>query len=80
MVGQTGKDVVDEAVKHGCSLIQFAGKDLDQSTIDKAHSKGLRCNVVWTDDPKGAAKVLEMGADTILTDSYQLVADATGLK
>ena len=80
MVGQTGKDVVDEAVKHGCSLIQFAGKDLDQSTVDKAHAKGLRCNVVWTDDPKGAAKVLEMGADTILTDSYQLVADATGLK
>ena len=74
-----GKDIVDEAIKHKCQMVQLFKPYFDQSTIDRAHAAGLRVNVFWSDDPAEAKKFLDMGIDTILTNDYLLIANATGL-
>ena len=73
------KDIVDEAIKHKCQMVQLFKPHFDKSTIDRAHAAGLRVNVFWADDPAEAKKFLDMGIDTILTNDYLLIANATGL-
>ena len=75
-----GKDIVDEAIKHKCQMVQLFKPHFDKSTIDRAHAAGLRVNVFWADDPAEAKKFLDMGIDTILTNDYLLIANATGLR
>lgn len=72
--------IVEAAIKHKCQMVQLFKPYFDQSTIEKAHGAGIRCNVFWSDDPEEAKRFLEMGADTILTNDYQPIADATGLR
>ena len=48
--------------------------------IDKAHEHGIICNVFYADDTDEAKRYLEMGIDTILTNDYQTISTATGLK
>ena len=74
------KDIVDEAIKHKCQMVQLFKPYFDQSTVDRAHAAGMRVNVFWSDDPAEAKKFLDMGIDTILTNDYLLIANATGLK
>ena len=76
----SGRDIVDDALKHKCQMVQLFKPYFDQSTIDRAKANGLRCNVFWADDPEEARKFFEMGVDTILTNDYQVIADATGKK
>ena len=73
-------DIVDMAIKHKCQMVQLFKPYFDQSTIDRAHAAGLRVNVFWSDDPAEAKKFLDMGIDTILTNDYLLIANATGLR
>ena len=40
----------------------------------------MRVNVFWSDDPEEAKRFLGMGIDTILTNDYQPISAATGLK
>ena len=80
LAGSEGQDVVDAAVKNGCKLVQLSGSSFDKATIEKAKAKGIRCNVILSESPSGAAKLFEMGADTIITDDYQATADSTGIK
>ena len=75
-----GKDIVDEAIKHKCQMVQLFKPYFDQSTVDRAHAAGMRVNVFWSDDPTEAKKFLDMGIDTILTNDYLLIANATGLR
>ena len=75
-----GKDIVDEAIKHKCQMVQLFKPYFDQSTVDRAHAAGMRVNVFWSDDPVEAKKFLDMGIDTILTNDYLLIANATGLR
>ena len=72
--------IIDEALKHGCRMVQLMKPHFTQATVDRAHAAGLRCNVFWADDPAEAKRYLEMGIDTILTNDYQPVSFATGLK
>ena len=72
-------DIVDRAIAHNCQMVQLFKPYFDQSTIDRAHAAGLRVNVFWSDDPEEAKKFLEMGVDTILTNDYLAIANATGL-
>ena len=74
-----GKDIVDEAIKHKCQMVQLFKPYFDKSTVDRAHAAGMRVNVFWSDDPAEAKKFLDMGVDTILTNDYLLIANATGL-
>ena len=77
---KTHPDIVDRAIAHKCQMVQLFKPYFDQSTIDRAHAAGLRVNVFWSDDPAEAKKFLEMGIDTILTNDYLAIANATGLK
>ena len=73
------KDIVDEAIKHKCQMVQLFKPYFDKSSVDRAHAAGMRVNVFWSDDPAEAKKFLDMGIDTILTNDYLLIANATGL-
>ena len=72
-------DIVDRAIQHKCQMVQLFKPYFDQSTVDRAHAAGMRVNVFWSDDPAEAKKFLDMGIDTILTNDYLLIANATGL-
>ena len=81
--GQDNKshpDIVDFAIKHKCQMVQLFKPYFTQETIDRARAAGLRVNVFWSDDPEEAKKFLDMGVETILTNDYQPIAAATGLK
>ena len=73
-------DIVDMAIKHKCQMVQLFKPYFDQSLIDRARAAGLRVNVFWSDDPAEAKRFLDMGIDTILTNDYQPIAAATGLR
>ena len=77
---KTRPDIVDRAIAHKCQMVQLFKPYFDQSMIDRAHAAGLRVNVFWSDDPAEARRFLDMGVDTILTNDYQPIADATGLR
>ena len=69
-----------DALANGCSMVQLFKPHFGQESVDRAKAAGLRCNVFWSDDPGEARRFLNMGIDTILTNDYQPIADATGLK
>ena len=75
-----GRDIVADALKYKCGLIQLSKRNFDQSTIDRAKANGLRCNMFWADDPKEAQAFFDMGIDTILTNDYQVVSAGTGCR
>ena len=78
--GKGSSDIVDRAIAHKCQMVQLFKPYFDQSTVDRAHAAGLRVNVFWSDDPAEAKKFLDMGIDTILTNDYLAIANATGLR
>ncbi len=78
--GRYADKIVERALEHGCKMVQLFKPYFDQSTVDRAHKAGLRVNVFWADDPAEAKKFLDMGIDTILTNDYQPIAAATGLR
>ena len=73
-------DIVERAIRHKCQMVQLFKPYFDQSTIDRAHAAGLRVNVFWADDSAEAKRYFAMGIDTILTNDYQPIAAATGVK
>ena len=73
-------EIVDNAVKYGCRMVQLFKPYFTGRTFERAHAAGLRCNVYWADDPEEAKRLFEMGADTVLTNDYLPVSAATGVK
>ena len=73
-------DIVDRALKHGCRMAQLFKPYFDRALVERAHAAGLRVNVFFADDPEEAKRFLEMGVDTVLTNDYQPISAATGLK
>ena len=73
-------DIVDRAIAHKCRMVQLFKPYFDQALIDRARAAGLRVNVFWSDDPAEAKRFLDMGVDTILTNDYQPISAATGLR
>lgn len=78
--GRHPDKIVERALAHKCQMVQLFKPYFDQSTVDRAHAAGLRCNVFWSDDPSEAKRFLDMGIDTILTNDYLPISAATGLK
>lgn len=68
--------IVDFAIREGCSKVQLFKPYFNREMIEKAHAKGITCNVFWSDDPKETEEFLEMGIDTILTNDYNRIARA----
>ena len=73
-------DIVDQAIAHKCRMVQLFKPYFDQALIDRARAAGLRVNVFWSDDSAEAKRFLDMGVDTILTNDYQPISAATGLR
>lgn len=75
-------DIVDRAIRLGCEKVQFFhsgyfGRDqFTKADFDKAHANGIICNVFYADTPENAVRYLKMGADTILTNDYNLISQA----
>jgi glycerophosphoryl diester phosphodiesterase len=65
-------DIVDNAIKYKCKKLQFLFT-YSKEAIDKAHQNGIICNYCNTEDPDEAAKLFEMGIDTVLTNSSWLI-------
>lgn len=68
--------IVDRAIALGAHKVQLFKPYFDQASVDKAHAHGIRCNVFWADDPEEAARYLDMGIDTVLTNDYLRVYNA----
>ena len=73
-------DIVDRAIAHKCQMVQLFKPYFDQALVNRAKAAGLRVNVFWSDDPTEAKRFIDMGIDTILTNDYQPIAAATGLR
>lgn len=62
-------DFVSTAQSLGCKKIQFKEADISSENIALAHENGLICNVLIDNEAAGR-KLLDMGADTIITEEY----------
>ncbi len=67
-------EIVDRAIELGAQKVQFFKPYFSKEMVEKAHSHGILCNVFWSDDPKEAKQLLDMGMDTILTNNYGIVS------
>ena len=68
--------IVERAIKYECKKVQLFKPYFNQEMIDRAHQNGIICNVFWSDDPKEAKEMIQMGIDTILTNDYNRIAQA----
>ncbi len=68
--------MVERAIKLGAPKIQLYKPYFDAETVKRAHEHGILCNVFWSDDPEEAKEFRAMGIDCILTNDYNLVAQA----
>jgi len=68
--------IVDRAIKYECKKVQFFKPNFNEAMIKKAHENGIVCNIFWSDEPEEAVEFVKMGMDTILTNEYNLVANA----
>ena len=77
-------EIVERAIEHGCYKVQLfkgAGKRyFDRETVEFAHKNGILCNVFYADDPEEAKMYLDWGIDTILTNDYLVISNATDIK
>ena len=76
--GSTPFEIVENALRWQCSKVQLFKPHYNEAMIQKAHANGIRCNVFFSDDPAEARNMLAMGIDTILTNDYLAIANATG--
>lgn len=74
--GDDPQNIVKNAIELGCDKVQLFKPYYSKEMIDMAHENGIRCNIFWSDSPDEALKMLELGADTILSNDYYIVANA----
>ncbi len=65
---------IDTCAEMGIEKIQIS--DPTREIIAYAHSKGIVCNIYHAEKPEKAAKLLDMGADTILTNNMLRIMPA----
>lgn len=78
--GSAPYEIVENALRWQCSKVQLFKPHYNEAMIHKAHENGIRCNVFFSDDPAEARTMLAMGIDTILTNDYLSIANATGCR
>ena len=62
--------IVERAIRYGCQKVQFFKACYSKELIDQAHENNIKCNYFYTDDPQRVQELLDMGMDTILTNSF----------
>ena len=69
--------MVDRAIALGAYKVQLFKPYFNEETVKKAHAHGILCNVFYADDPEEAKAYFAMGIDTVLTNDYLTVYNAT---
>ncbi len=69
-------EIVDRAIELGAEKVQLFRPYFDKEMVDKAHARGIRCNVFSADEIDRAKKYIVMGIDTILTNDYLKISNA----
>lgn len=69
--------IVNRAIALGAYKVQLFKPYFTKETVERAHEHGIVCNVFYADDPTEAREYLEMGIDTILTNDYLAIKNAT---
>ena len=69
--------MVKRAIELGAYKIQLFKPYFNEETVRMAHDNGILCNVFWSDDPEEAIRYLDMGIDTVLTNDYLNIKNAT---
>ncbi len=72
--GDGAWEIVDRAIRYGCTKVQLCKPYFNKEMIEKAHQNGIACNVFWSDDVKETEEFLDMGIDVILTNDYNRIA------
>lgn len=79
--GKPVYDLVDKALKYGCTKIQvfkphfkFYPDDYPENIIRRAHENGIRVNMFYSDREEEALEFMQAGCDTILTNDYWRIA------
>lgn len=74
--GGDGKwEIVDRAIKYGCKKLQFFKECCTREMVERAHAHGIVCNAFFADTPEMANEYLDMGVDTILTNTYHIISE-----
>lgn len=71
--------IVDRAIALGAYKVQLYKPYFTKESVEKAHAHGILCNVFYADDAEEAKRYLEMGIDTVLTNDYLSIHNATGV-
>jgi len=82
--GMAPEHLIEKAIATGCKKIQLFTPffecykteycaDYVKEIVEKAHNKGLICNLCIADDPRLAEEYLSKGVDTLLTNDYQRI-------
>ena len=69
--------IVKRAISLGAYKVQFYNTEVTREAIRLAHDNGILCNVYYADDTAEARRLLEMGVDTVLTNDYFPIYNAT---
>jgi len=69
--------IVDRAIALGAYKVQLFKPRFNEESIKKAHDHGILCNVFYADEPEEARRYFEMGIDTVLTNDYLAIYNAT---
>ena len=69
--------MVKRAIALGAYKIQLFKPYFNEETVRFAHENGILCNVFYADDPDEARRYFEMGIDTVLTNDYLNIYNAT---
>ena len=82
--GDPSTDLVDKALASGAKKIQLFkphfklhGEGYVENTIRRAHEHGIAVNYFIAGTEEEAHRLLEMGADTIMTNDYLRIAGCT---
>ncbi|SHH97239.1 Glycerophosphoryl diester phosphodiesterase [Sporobacter termitidis DSM 10068] len=74
--GHMNYTIVENALRYGCSRVQFCKTCLTREMIAEAHDSGLVCNLFWSDDAEEARRFLGEGIDVLLTNDIGTVKAA----
>jgi len=72
--------MITRALALGAEKVQLLKPYISEEAIKAANRNGIICNIFYADDVEEARRYLEMGADTVLTNEYQRLSSALGIK
>ena len=69
--------IVERAIALDACKVQFYNTQVTSEAVRLAHDRGILCNVYYADTPDEARRLFEMGVDTVLTNDYLAIYNAT---